>query len=95
MDKQDLSTVKYSIKPYMLSIANAESRRALELVVTFQARQITITELSDAAQPISSEALHVIATYWGSDSDEDDCDPRVLAARIRFKQLAAAARCNC
>jgi hypothetical protein len=92
MDKQIACTIKYSIKPYILSIANAESRRALELLTAFQAHQITLTELSDAVQPISSEALHVIATFWGSDPTNDEWDPLLTKAQVRLKKLAAAGR---
>jgi hypothetical protein len=95
MDKQIACTIKYSIKPYILSIANAESRRAFELVTAFQARQITLNELSDAVQPISSEALHVIATFWGSDPTDYEWDPRLTKAQVTLKKLAADARCNC
>jgi hypothetical protein len=77
----------------MTSISNLESRRAVELVAAFQQHEITLTELSEEAQPLSSETLYVVASFLACEEADRHFDARLLSAKARCRQLAVVNRC--
>lgn len=69
-------------------------------MAAFQQRQITLRELADAAKPLSSEALNVVATFFNADdsgveNQGRESDVRLARALNRCRSLAAASRVYC
>ena len=62
------------------------------LVDALDDKEITLQEFAEAVQPLTSEALQVIATVLAADPDRES-GPRVWAARRLCAELAAATRC--
>jgi hypothetical protein len=80
----------------MLGLENVESSRACVLIAALDAREITISEFADAIQPLTSEALQVIATMLSlRQIATGDCNWRANSARTICSRWASSMRSRC
>jgi hypothetical protein len=75
----------------MLTVANAETRRACAVVAALEEHEITSGECAEALAALSPEALQVMATMLGQFANqlEGDRHRRLMRARAICLRLVA------